>query len=61
MISMVLMHMLSLGGVRETGALGAALVDAGAALLVGNAELALAQCHQPKGGTCHTLCSAVLR
>ncbi|CAK0733890.1 hypothetical protein CVIRNUC_000350 [Coccomyxa viridis] len=31
--AMVLMHMLASGGVPETGALGAALVDAGAALL----------------------------
>ncbi len=59
--AMVLMHMLASGGVPETGALGAALVDAGAALLVCSAELALAQCTWSQDATCRTLCSAVLR
>ena len=58
---MVLMHMLGSGGVPETGALGAALVDAGAALLACNAELALARCAQSEDATCCTLCCAALR
>ena len=60
-VAMVLMHMLGLGCVPETGALVAALVDAGAALLACNAELALARCPWPRDATCRTLCGAALR
>ena len=58
---MIFMHMLSSGGLPEAGALGAALVDAGAALLACSAELALARCAWPQDATCRTLCSAALR
>ena len=57
----MLMHMLGSGGVLETGMLGAALVDAGAALLACNAEVALARYRCPPDATCRTLCGAVLR
>ena len=59
-VAMVLMHMLGLG-VPEAGMLGAALVDAGAALLACNAEVALARCAWPQDATCRTLCGAALR
>ncbi|CAL5225898.1 g8688 [Coccomyxa viridis] len=58
-VAMVLMHMLGLG-VPEAGMLGAALVDAGAALLACNAEVALARCAWPQDATCRTLCGAAL-